>query len=47
LQGLDILLAEETRLNVRVADDPLTCVAKGTGKVLDELSLFDTFCVEP
>ncbi|MDH7500193.1 MAG: rod shape-determining protein, partial [candidate division NC10 bacterium] len=47
LQGLDTLLAEETRLNVRVADDPLTCVAKGTGKVLDEIALFDSLCVEP
>jgi len=47
LQGLDTLLAEETRLCVRVADDPLTCVVKGTGKVLDELDLLHSLCVEP
>jgi rod shape-determining protein MreB len=47
LQGLDTLLAQETRLCVRVADDPLTCVVKGTGKVLDELDLLHSLCVEP
>jgi rod shape-determining protein MreB len=37
LRGLDKLLAEETGLPVHIADDPLTAVALGTGKVLDEI----------
>jgi rod shape-determining protein MreB len=37
LRGLDKLLAEETGLPVHVADDPLTAVALGTGKILNEL----------
>lgn len=35
LKHLDRLLAEEIGLPVRVADDPLTCVAKGGGKALE------------
>jgi len=37
LRGLDKLLSEETGLPVHIADDPLTAVARGTGKVLDEI----------
>jgi rod shape-determining protein MreB len=37
LRGLDKLIADETGLPVLVADDPLTCVAMGTGKALDEM----------
>ncbi|MCX6020705.1 MAG: rod shape-determining protein [Chloroflexi bacterium] len=37
LQGLDRRLAQETRFPVFVADDPLTCVVRGTGEVLEEL----------
>lgn len=37
LRGLDKLIAEETGLPVHVAEDPLTAVANGTGKVLDEI----------
>ncbi len=36
LRGLDRLLAEETGLPVHVAEDPLSAVAEGTGKVLEE-----------
>jgi rod shape-determining protein MreB len=35
LRDLDLLLAEETGLPVLVADDPLTCVARGGGKALE------------
>ncbi len=34
LQGLDLLIGEETGVPVRVADAPLDCVANGTGKCL-------------
>ncbi|OGX45323.1 MAG: rod shape-determining protein [Omnitrophica WOR_2 bacterium RIFCSPLOWO2_12_FULL_51_8] len=37
LRGLDKLISEETCLPVHVADSPLTAVAQGTGKVLDEI----------
>jgi rod shape-determining protein MreB and related proteins len=39
LPGLANLLAQETRLPVRLADDPLLCVVRGAGKALDELDL--------
>lgn len=35
LQGLDQLLADETGLPVIIAEDPLTCVARGGGKALE------------
>ena len=38
LRGLDKLLTEETGLPVHVAEDPLSAVAEGAGKVLNELS---------
>jgi rod shape-determining protein MreB and related proteins len=37
LAGLDKLLAHETLMPVRVAADPLTCVVRGTGIVLEEI----------
>ena len=39
LRGLDRLLGKETQLPVRVAQDPMSCVALGLGRVLDELEL--------
>ncbi|OGQ51838.1 MAG: rod shape-determining protein [Deltaproteobacteria bacterium RIFCSPLOWO2_02_FULL_53_8] len=39
IKNLDVILREETQLPVIVADDPLTCVVKGAGKVLDEMKL--------
>ncbi|OLC17841.1 MAG: rod shape-determining protein [Candidatus Rokubacteria bacterium 13_1_40CM_69_27] len=39
LRGLDRLLQQETHLPVTVADDPLSCVALGTGKALDDIDL--------
>jgi rod shape-determining protein MreB len=35
LRGLDRLLMEETGLPVIIADDPLTCVARGGGRALE------------
>lgn len=37
LQDLDRMLSEETGLPVTVAEDPLTCVARGCGKVLEQI----------
>jgi rod shape-determining protein MreB len=39
LRGLDRLLHNLTQLPVRVADDPLTCAARGVGRALDDLPL--------
>jgi rod shape-determining protein MreB len=39
LRGLDALLRDETGLPVVIAEDPLSCVVLGSGKVLDELDL--------
>ena len=37
LRGIDRLVAKETGLPVHIADDPLSAVAEGTGRVLQEL----------
>jgi rod shape-determining protein MreB len=37
LHGLDMLLAEELKVPVLVAEDPMHCVVKGTGIMLDNL----------
>lgn len=39
LKGFDQLVANETGMPVHVADDPLSCVAIGTGKVLDNIDI--------
>jgi rod shape-determining protein MreB and related proteins len=39
LKGLDVFLREETSLPIIIAEDPLTCVALGAGKVLDDLDV--------
>jgi rod shape-determining protein MreB len=36
LRGLDALLREETALPINVDEDPLTCVVRGTGRILDD-----------
>ncbi len=40
LRGLDRRLMEETGLPVIVADDPLTCVVRGTGRVLENIDQY-------
>ncbi len=39
LRGLDKAIAQETKIPVRVADDPLICLAKGTGILLSDAEL--------
>lgn len=41
LHGFDTLLARETGLNVFVAEDPLSCVAVGTGRALTMLNVLN------
>jgi len=40
LRGLDKRLRQETNLPVVIADDPLTCVVRGTGKVLENMQQY-------
>ncbi|MEC7540963.1 MAG: rod shape-determining protein, partial [SAR324 cluster bacterium] len=46
LKGLDLLLRDQTGLPVMYAEDPLSAVANGTGKVLDELDLLSTISLD-
>ena len=39
LHGLDKALKEETGIEIKRAEDPLSCVAIGTGQVLEEMEL--------
>jgi rod shape-determining protein MreB len=39
LANLDILIKEKTGLPVALAEDPLTCVVRGSGKVLQDIDL--------
>lgn len=38
LRGLDKRIRDETNLPVHVAEDPLTCVVRGTGKILKDVA---------
>ena len=40
LRGLDRRLVEETSLPVIVAEDPLTCVVRGTGRILENIESY-------
>ena len=40
LRGIDVVISEATGLDVRIAEDPLTCVARGTSIYLDNLELW-------
>jgi rod shape-determining protein MreB len=41
LRGFTDRLEQETNVPVRLADDPLTCVALGAGRALDEMELLE------
>jgi rod shape-determining protein MreB len=42
IRGLDILLSHETGLPIHVDEDPLTCVVRGTGRILDDPEKYRT-----
>ena len=39
IRGLDKLLSKQTRIPVHVAEDPMSCVALGCGRALDQLEV--------
>ncbi|MHC1741121.1 MAG: rod shape-determining protein [Anaerolineaceae bacterium] len=44
--GLVPRLRDELNLRVFIADDPMTCVARGTGLMLENLELYEKFIVD-
>ncbi|MDX1579419.1 MAG: rod shape-determining protein [Gemmatimonadota bacterium] len=40
VRGLDTLLREETGLPIHVDEEPLTCVVRGCGKILDDIERY-------
>lgn len=47
LRGFDKLVAEETQMPVRVAEDPLTAVVRGCGVVLEDIERLKEVLVSP
>ena len=47
LFGLVDRLTEDLHLRVWVAEDPMTCVARGAGMILEDLERFKDFLVGP
>jgi rod shape-determining protein MreB len=47
LRGLDKYLAQETDMSVYVVDDPISCVAYGTGKILEEIDTLKKILIMP
>lgn len=47
LQGLDNILKRETGMPVYLAEEPLNCVALGTGKVLEEINTLKKVLINP
>jgi rod shape-determining protein MreB len=46
IKGLDKRLREETNLPINIAEDPLTCVVRGTGVVLENMSQFSKVLIK-
>ena len=47
LRGLDELISKETGMPVHVAENPLDCVAEGTGKVLEDIDRLHDVLADP
>jgi len=41
IEGIDKLISDATKMPVSIADDPLTCVVRGCGKVLEDAGLLN------
>jgi rod shape-determining protein MreB len=47
LSGLNKLIKEETGMPVHIAENPLDCVVKGAGKVLEEITVLKKVLISP
>ena len=45
LKNIDLLISKITNMPVHVADEPLTCVAKGTGQELERIKLLKRIAI--
>ncbi|MGI6227754.1 MAG: rod shape-determining protein, partial [Peptococcales bacterium] len=45
LKNIDILIGKTTNMPVHIAEEPLNCVAKGTGKALDKINLLKRIAI--
>ncbi|MEF8787826.1 MAG: rod shape-determining protein [Planctomycetota bacterium] len=46
IPGMDVLLSEETGLEVEVANEPITAVARGTARLLEKLDEYEDVLVD-
>jgi rod shape-determining protein MreB len=46
LTNLDLVIRHATGLPISIADDPLTCVALGTGRVLEEMKTLKNVLID-
>ncbi len=47
LRGLDQLVSEQTGMPVHLAEEPLLCVAYGTGRVLENINILRRVLIQP
>jgi rod shape-determining protein MreB len=47
INGLTELLSKELNVPVKVADDPISAVAKGAGKILENISYYKEVLIDP
>ncbi len=47
LRGLDELISHETGMPVNIANEPLNCVALGTGMVLEQINILKSVLISP
>lgn len=47
LKGIEKTIAEATQIPVRIADDPVTCVVRGTGIILENLAEYKEIIIPP
>ena len=47
LRGLDEMIEKETAVSTVIAEDPLTCVARGLGLMIDEFATYRSFLDNP
>jgi rod shape-determining protein MreB len=47
LESLDVRLMQETGVRFKIAEDPLRCVMRGTGKALEQIDDMAAFLIKP